>query len=123
MPLIQVRSHGRIALIAIFDAAKIAPMRLGVLQKRDQVRHSNDRHRAADAVVVNGGHRGGPMTKPIINISEIEFAPLPVATPESAREKFGGAVFAQVAKKIGAQKLGYNVTVLPPGKRAFPFHS
>jgi uncharacterized cupin superfamily protein len=63
------------------------------------------------------------MTEPIINISEIEFAPLPVAMPESAREKFEGAVFAQVAKKIGAQKLGYNVTVLPPGKRAFPFHS
>jgi uncharacterized cupin superfamily protein len=24
--------------------------------------------------------------------------------------------------RVGAQKLGYNLTVVPPGKRAFPFH-
>ncbi len=28
-----------------------------------------------------------------------------------------------VGPLIGAQKLGYNVTVVPPGKRAFPFHN
>ncbi len=30
---------------------------------------------------------------------------------------------AFIGPKIGAKKLGYNVTVVPPGKRAFPFHS
>ncbi len=27
-----------------------------------------------------------------------------------------------ISSQIGARKLGYNVTVLAPGKRAFPFH-
>lgn len=33
------------------------------------------------------------------------------------------AKLGAVSAKIGAKKLGYNVTILPPGKRAFPFHS
>jgi uncharacterized cupin superfamily protein len=28
-----------------------------------------------------------------------------------------------VSADLGAQKLGYNVTAVPPGKRAFPFHA
>lgn len=28
-----------------------------------------------------------------------------------------------IAPLLGAQKLGYNLTVVPPGKRAFPFHN
>jgi uncharacterized cupin superfamily protein len=28
-----------------------------------------------------------------------------------------------IGMRVGAQKLGYNVTVLPPGKRAFPQHN
>jgi len=28
-----------------------------------------------------------------------------------------------ISKEIGAQKLGYNITVLPPGKMGFPFHN
>ena len=28
-----------------------------------------------------------------------------------------------IGSMIGAQKLGYNVTEIPPGKRAFPFHN
>jgi uncharacterized cupin superfamily protein len=28
-----------------------------------------------------------------------------------------------IGPMIGAQRLGYNVTVVPPGRRAFPFHS
>jgi uncharacterized cupin superfamily protein len=28
-----------------------------------------------------------------------------------------------IAPRIGAQKLGYNVTILPPGKRGFPQHN
>ena len=63
------------------------------------------------------------MIRPIINISDLEFAPVPAPMPESVKGKFEGARFGQVGRKIGAQKLGYNVTVVPPGKRAFPFHS
>lgn len=33
------------------------------------------------------------------------------------------AQLAPVAPAIGARKLGYNVTVVQPGKRAFPFHN
>ena len=63
---------------------------------------------------------------PIINLADLE----PVSRAESAAkagiapppESFGGSV-AQIGRKIGANKLGYNLTVVPPGKRAFPFHS
>jgi uncharacterized cupin superfamily protein len=28
-----------------------------------------------------------------------------------------------IAPRLGAQNLGYNLTAVPPGKRAFPFHN
>ncbi|MRG93820.1 cupin domain-containing protein [Polyangium spumosum] len=37
-------------------------------------------------------------------------------------ERFASRV-ALIAPKVGAQKLGYNVTIIPPGKRAFPLHN
>ena len=56
------------------------------------------------------------MTRPILNIADLEF-----------RENEHGDTFASrigfIGLKIGAQKLGYNVTVVPPGKRAFPRHN
>jgi uncharacterized cupin superfamily protein len=63
--------------------------------------------------------------KPIINISELEFAPFPGEIPENAKKKFEGAKLGFAGQKIGAQKLGYSVIVVPAGKgkRAFPFHS
>jgi uncharacterized cupin superfamily protein len=63
------------------------------------------------------------MPKPIINISELEFGPFPAPMPESAKAKFEGAMLGWVGRKIGAQKLGYSVTVVPSGKRAFPLHN
>lgn len=56
------------------------------------------------------------MSKPIINVDELEF------------ESFGkGKKFqadrASVSPQIGAQKLGYGVVRLQPGKRAWPYHS
>ena len=33
------------------------------------------------------------------------------------------ATLAPIGPRIGARKLGYNVTRVAPGKRAFPFHS
>jgi uncharacterized cupin superfamily protein len=67
------------------------------------------------------------MTRPIFNIGDIkEFrlvghnGPAIGATrPDQSYEARIGAV----STKIGAQKLGYNLTILPPGKRAFPRHS
>lgn len=64
------------------------------------------------------------MIKPIINISEVELLPRPAAfaaTGEAA-QRFD-ARMGFVAPLIGAQKLGYNITAVPPGKRAFPFHN
>ena len=28
-----------------------------------------------------------------------------------------------VSRQMGATKLGFNITVIPPGKRAYPFHN
>jgi hypothetical protein len=36
--------------------------------------------------------------------------------PESVKAKFEGAMLGSVGRKIGAQKLGYNVTVVPLGE-------
>lgn len=66
------------------------------------------------------------MTRPILNIADIEFidwgrgAERPGAG--KAHENFK-AQLGYIAPKIGARKLGYNITVLPPGKAAFPAHS
>lgn len=64
------------------------------------------------------------MTKPIINISEVELQPRPpaFAATGSAAERFD-ARMGMIGARIGAQKLGYNITEVPPGKRAFPFHN
>jgi uncharacterized cupin superfamily protein len=54
--------------------------------------------------------------KRVININDLEF-----------REHEHGESFkasgAQVSGDLGAVKLGYSVTVVPPGKRAWPFHN
>lgn len=55
--------------------------------------------------------------KPVINIDDI--------TPDYPLEH--GDQFAarigRISPKVGAKKLGYNLTVVAPGKRAFPFHN
>jgi len=57
------------------------------------------------------------MTSPIVNLDQLEFS----------RELRHGdrfeAKLAPVAPKLGARKLGYNVTAVAPGRRAFPFHN
>lgn len=62
--------------------------------------------------------------RPILNISDIALQPRPAAfaATDSAAERFDARTGA-IAPLIGAQKLGYNLTVVPPGKRAFPFHN
>ena len=64
------------------------------------------------------------MSHPIINIADVELQPLPpgfLPTGTTA-ERFDPHI-GRVSTRLGAQKLGYNVTALAPGKCAFPFHS
>ncbi len=56
------------------------------------------------------------MKRPIVNLDEVEMKPW------SHGDKYE-AKLGQVAARLGARKLGYNLTVLPPGKRAFPLHN
>ena len=54
---------------------------------------------------------------PVINIDEVEF---------SRDIKHGDRFEAKVAAigaRLGAKKLGYNITAVAPGKRAFPYHN
>ncbi len=64
------------------------------------------------------------MTHPIINIADIELPARParLGAPGAAAERFD-ARMGEIAPRIGALKLGYNLTAIPPGKRAFPFHN
>jgi uncharacterized cupin superfamily protein len=63
-------------------------------------------------------------TKPLVNIDEIELQPRPpqFAAKGDAAQRFD-ARMGQVAPIIGARLLGYNITAVPPGKRAFPAHN
>jgi uncharacterized cupin superfamily protein len=63
------------------------------------------------------------MAKQIINISDLEQKPFPTPIPDALKPKYEGVTLAFVGPLIGAQKLGYNITVVPPGKRAFQFHN
>ena len=64
------------------------------------------------------------MRKQIVNIAELELQPRPpqFAPTGPAAERYE-ARMAPIGPRIGAKKLGYNLTAVPPGKRAFPFHS
>ena len=62
------------------------------------------------------------MSKPILNIADVALAPMPMAMPEHLNERFG-ARFGQIGPALGAQKLGYNLTAIEPGKCAFPLHN
>jgi uncharacterized cupin superfamily protein len=56
------------------------------------------------------------MDRPILNVTELEYRRW------GQGDRFEARIGA-LGGRLGAQKLGYNVTVLPPGKRAFPFHN
>jgi len=63
------------------------------------------------------------MSLRILNIADVELQPRPpqFAATGPAAERFD-ARMGQLATRLGAQKLGYNLTAVPPGKAAFPFH-
>jgi uncharacterized cupin superfamily protein len=56
------------------------------------------------------------MTKPLVNLDELEY------TEFGKGEKFHAAR-AAISPLIGAEKLGYAVIRLQPGKCAWPYHS
>ena len=56
------------------------------------------------------------MTKPIINLDDLEYQEWGNGDRFEAR-------LGAISARIGAHNLGYNLTILSPGKCAFPFHS
>jgi uncharacterized cupin superfamily protein len=56
------------------------------------------------------------MSKPILNLDEVAFDDVEENGVYTSKRAFIGS-------RIGARKLGYNLTVLPPGKVQCPFHS
>jgi len=53
--------------------------------------------------------------KPVINLDELEF--------ESYDNGPFGGRFGVISDRIGGRKLGYNLSITPPGKRTCPFHN
>ncbi|MBL0085168.1 MAG: cupin domain-containing protein [Ideonella sp.] len=56
------------------------------------------------------------MTKPFVNLADVEFT-------DVEQNGFYSSRRAQFSAAIGAQKLRYNLTELPPGSAQCPFHS
>lgn len=63
------------------------------------------------------------MTRPVINIADVELQPFPpgMGPTGDTAERFE-ARMGRFSTQVGAKKLGYNITAVPPGKRAFPLH-
>ncbi|HEX5314406.1 MAG TPA: cupin domain-containing protein [Gammaproteobacteria bacterium] len=64
------------------------------------------------------------MQSPILNVADLE---LQSAKPEQMPKGKNAADYdirwGEIASRIGARRLGYNLTVVAPGKRNCPFHS
>ena|SRR5581483_2113303 len=56
------------------------------------------------------------MSKPIMNLDDVEFDDVEANGLYTSSR-------GQIGTHIGAKKLGYNLTVLPPGKAQCPFHN
>ena len=64
------------------------------------------------------------MKPPILNIHDVEPQPRPAERqPTGAAAERFDVRNAPLGMPLGAQKLGYNLTCVPPGKAAYPFHS
>ena len=63
-----------------------------------------------------------PAPHPILNLDQAEFLAHPRPAPGALAEKFQSS-HCRVSGRLGARQLGYNLTAVPPGKRAFPYHS
>lgn len=64
------------------------------------------------------------MKKPVVNVNDAEFQPRRegFAPKGVTAEKFEVRT-AHLSQLLGAEKLGYNISSVPPGKAAYPFHS
>ena len=64
------------------------------------------------------------MLKSIINVDDIRFSlrPPDFAPTGDLANQFEARI-GRIADLIGARTLGYNLTVIPPGKSTYPFHS
>jgi uncharacterized cupin superfamily protein len=62
--------------------------------------------------------------KPVINLDEVVIGDRPAMfQPKgAATERFTSRI-GMVSARIGARMLGYNITAVPAGKRAFPLHN
>lgn len=56
-----------------------------------------------------------PTVKPLMNLDDVEF-------DDVEENGIYTSSRGQISDRIGAKKLGYNLTVLPPGKVQCPFH-
>jgi uncharacterized cupin superfamily protein len=65
------------------------------------------------------------MPNTVLNIADAQYIDLADMSrqydSELPGERYGGRM-APISRALGANKLGYNVTEIAPGKRAFPFH-
>lgn len=67
-----------------------------------------------------------PQSRPksIVNIADIELRSRPPQyLPKGAAAERYDMRSGLVSRQMGAAKLGFNITVIPPGKRAYPFHN
>ena len=62
------------------------------------------------------------MQKSILNIEDTKAVLISDYKP-GAPEKYQGVLMAEISEIIGAVRLGYNMTIVPPGKVAFPAHN
>lgn len=53
---------------------------------------------------------------PVVNIDQLEFH------EQHHGERFAARI-ASAARAVGARKLGYRLVIVPPGKRAWPYHA
>ena len=64
------------------------------------------------------------MPRSTLNLDDIELQPRPTAyAPKGEAAERYDAKVAFIGAQLGAKKLGYNVTAIAPGKRAYPFHN
>ena len=60
----------------------------------------------------------------ILNLEDVAFSPRPAGfAPEGELADQFEANTAPVSRRIGGRELGYNITAIPPGKSAYPFHA
>jgi uncharacterized cupin superfamily protein len=64
------------------------------------------------------------MSKHIVNIDDIAIEDrLPMFQPKGDAVQRFGSKSGSISARVGARMLGYNITAVPPGKRAFPLHN